>query len=396
MKAVILAANRSTRLSPFIETRCKPMIHIAGQYILENTICFLKTAGINDIVLVVNHKQDLIRNVFESGQKYGVNIEYIVQNELLGIGHALNLCQSSLDKNPFLLTYGDVLTDENPYSSILQTYTETNKEVAMVALPESSNEFGNVYLDHEMKISRLIEKPSGVQSNYVFAGIFVLSPYIFELLKMFKNDISLCYEHIIGTGGLQACLWEKGWIDMIHPWHILVANQMLMNSWQTAKIDSTAKLLGHVYLEGAVRIGRNVTIETGTVLKGPCYIGENSYIGNNSLIRNYSAIGPNSTVGYGSELKNCVLFGSNDIGRLSFIGDSVIGENTTTGSGLTTVNHFAEYSPVICKTGNVTVETGLTKLGAFFGDNVKIGVRHVTGPGSILSSGSKIPDSTTL
>ncbi|GIT04542.1 MAG: hypothetical protein CM1200mP28_18010 [Deltaproteobacteria bacterium] len=45
--------------------------------------------------------------------------------------------------------------DENPYLSILQTYTETGKEVAMVALPESSKEFGNVYLDHEMKISRL-------------------------------------------------------------------------------------------------------------------------------------------------------------------------------------------------------------------------------------------------
>ena len=203
-------------------------------------------------------------------------------------------------------------------------------------------------------------------------------------------------DSIIEIEGLQACLWEKGWIDMIHPWHILVANQMLMNSWETANIDKSVKLLGHVHLEGAVRIGPNVTVESGTVLKGPCYIGENSYIGNNSLIRNYSAIGPNSTVGYGSELKNCVLFGSNDIGRLSFVGDSVIGENTTTGSGLTTVNHSAEYSPVICKTENGNVETGLTKLGAFFGDNVKIGVRHVTGPGSILNSGSKIPDSTTL
>ena len=57
MKAVILAANRSSQLSPFIETRCKPMIRIAGQYILENNIRFLKAAGINDILLVVNHQQ---------------------------------------------------------------------------------------------------------------------------------------------------------------------------------------------------------------------------------------------------------------------------------------------------------------------------------------------------
>ena len=76
--------------------------------------------------------------------------------------------------------------------------------------------------------------------------------------------------------------------------------------------------------------------------------------------------------------------------------DSVIGENTTTGSGLTTVNHTAEYSPVICKTDKDAVETGLIKLGAFFGDDVKIGVRHVTGPGSILNRRSKISDSTTI
>jgi len=396
MKAVILAANRSTRLSPFIETRCKPMIRIAGQYILENTICYLKEAGIHDIVLVVNHQQEMIRQYFGSGQTLGVNLEYVVQDELKGIGHALSLCRSSLEKKPFLLVYGDVMTDNNPFLSILQTYSETDREVALIALPESSKEFGNVYLDHEMKISRLVEKPQANQANYVFAGMFVLFPKIFELLEENQHDISCCYEQMIASSGLQACLWEKGWIDMIHPWHILDANRMLMSSWKTAEIDSTVKLLGHVHLEGAVRIGPNVTIESGTVLKGPCYIGANSYVGNNSLIRNYSAIGPDSIVGYGSELKNCVLFGNNDVGRLSFVGDSVLGENVKSGSGLTTVNHTVDYSRISCSSNSDTVETGLTKLGAFIGDSVSIGARHTLGPGSIVESGKIIADCITL
>jgi len=396
MKAVILAANRSTRLSPFIETRCKPMIRIAGQYILENTICYLKEAGIHDIVLVVNHQQDMIRQYFGSGQTLGVNLEYVVQDELKGIGHALSLCRSSLEKKPFLLVYGDVMTDNNPFLSILQTYSETDREVALIALPESSKEFGNVYLDHEMKISRLVEKPQANQANYVFAGMFVLFPKIFELLAENQHDISRCYEQMIASSGLQASLWEKGWIDMIHPWHILDANRMLMSSWKTAEIDSTVKLLGHVHLEGAVRIGPNVTIESGTVLKGPCYIGANSYVGNNSLIRNYSAIGPDSIVGYGSELKNCVLFGNNDVGRLSFVGDSVFGENVKSGSGLTTVNHTVDYSRISCSSNSDTVETGLTKLGAFIGDSVSIGARHTLGPGSIVESGKIIADCITL
>jgi len=396
MKAVILAANRSTRLSPFIETRCKPMIRIAGQYILENTICFLKEAGIHDIVLVVNHQQDLIRQYFGSGQTFGVNLEYVVQDELKGIGHALSLCRSSLEKKPFLLVYGDVMTDYNPFLSILQTYSETDREVALIALPESSKEFGNVYLDHEMKISRLVEKPQANQANYVFAGMFVLFPKIFERLAENQNDIFRSYEQLIASSGLQACLWEKGWIDMIHPWHILDANRMLMSSWQTAEIDSTVKLLGNVHLEGAVRIGPDVTIESGTVLKGPCYIGSNSYVGNNSLIRNFSAIGPDSMVGYGSELKNCVLFGNNDVGRLSFVGDSVLGENVKSGSGLTTVNHTVDYSRITCSSNSDSVETGLTKLGVFIGDSVSIGARHTLGPGSIVESGKIIADCITL
>ena len=396
MKAVILAANRSTRLSPFIETRCKPMIRIAGQYILENTICFLKEAGIHDIVLVVNHQQDMIRQYFGSGQTLGVNLEYVVQNQLNGIGYALSLCRSSLEKKPFLLVYGDVMTDYNPFLSILQTYSETDREVALIALPESSKEFGNVYLDHEMKISRLVEKPQANQANYVFAGMFVLFPKIFELLEENEHNIARCYEQMIAISGLKACLWEKGWIDMIHPWHILDANRMLMSSWQTAEIDSTVKLLGHVHLEGAVRIGPGVTIESGTVLKGPCYIGSNSYVGNNSLIRKFSAIGPNSIVGYGSELKNCVLFGNNDVGRLSFVGDSVLGENVKSGSGLTTVNHTVDYSRITCSSNSDSVETGLVKLGAFIGDSVSIGARHTLGPGSIVESGKIIADCITL
>ncbi|MBL4823979.1 MAG: NTP transferase domain-containing protein [SAR324 cluster bacterium] len=396
MKAVILAANRSTRLSPFIETRCKPMIRIAGQYILENTILFLKEAGIHEIVLVVNHQQDLIRRYFGSGKIFGVNLQYVVQDELQGIGHALSLCQTSLEKKPFLLVYGDVLTDNNPFLSILQTYSEMDREVALIALPESSKEFGNVYLDHEMKISRLVEKPQANQANYVFAGMFVLFPKIFDLLEKNQNDISRCYEQMIEAGGLQACLWEKGWIDMIHPWHILEANRMLMSSWKTAEIDASAKLLGHVHLEGAVRIGSNVTVESGTVLKGPCYIGSDSYVGNNSLIRNYSAIGPGSIVGYGSELKNCVLFGNNDVGRLSFVGDSVMGENVKSGSGLTTVNHTVDYSLISCKSNSELIETGLTKLGAFIGDSVSIGARHTLGPGTIVESGKIIADCITL
>ena len=71
------------------------------------------------------------------------------------------------------------MNDFNPILSLLQTYSEIDREVALVALPESSKDFGNVYLDHEMRITKFIEKPSANQANYVFAGLFILFPEIF-------------------------------------------------------------------------------------------------------------------------------------------------------------------------------------------------------------------------
>ncbi|GIT04296.1 MAG: hypothetical protein CM1200mP28_15550 [Deltaproteobacteria bacterium] len=60
---------------------------------------------------------------------------------------------------------------------------------------------------------------------------------------------------------------------MIHPWHILVANQMLMNHGKQQTL-TIVQNYGACHFEGAVRIGPNVTVESGTVLKGPCILGK--------------------------------------------------------------------------------------------------------------------------
>ena len=398
MKAVILAANRSERLNPFTETRPKPMIRIAGNYILETSIEFLREVGIREIILVVNYKRDMIQEYFSYGDPLGVNIEYVVQESIEGIGNALKLCEPILGKDePFLLVYGDVLADGNIFQDALKTHYETGEDLAVVSLPQSSEEFGNVYLDHEMRIRRLIEKPQeGQTANYVFAGVFVLSSSIFQRLEAYQNDMEQCFQALIHEKGLQATLWEKGWIDIIYPWHILEANKMMMDLWQEARVHHSVVMQGQVHLEGPVIVEKNVTIESGTILKGPCFIGQNSYIGNNALIRGYSVLGPNSLIGYGSELKNSVLLGASNIGRLSFVGDSVVGENVKLGSGTTTVNHLPDFTTIQYKSGKRMVNSGLEKLGAFIGDNVIIGARHTLAPGTSIKSGEMILDNLTL
>ena len=327
----------------------------------------------------------------------GVNLIYVEQEPVSGIGHALSCCKKALGQKAFLLVYGDVLSDGNIFTPALATYSETGSDLAVVTLPASSKEYGNVYLDHEMKIRRLVEKPRDhLHSNYVFAGVFVLSSSIFELLDANNNDMEACYQGLIASSGLQATLWEGGWMDIIYPWHILEANTMIMDSWKEARIHTSAVLEGQVHIEGAVVIEENVKIAAGCILRGPCYIGENSYIGNNTLIREYTSVGPDSVIGYGSELKQCVLFGKSDIGRLSFIGESVLGVKVRLGSGVTTVNHYPDYAPIECKLPIGNTDTTRTRLGSFFGDHVSIGARHTLAPGTIIQHHQQISDNISL
>ena len=87
-------------------------------------------------------------------------------------------------------------------------------------------------------------------------------------------------------------------------------------------------------------------------------------------------------MGYGVELKNCVVLDNTHIGRLSFIGDSVLGEKVDVGAGVMTVNRAIDWKSIKVKSGNKSMDTGSPKLGAFIGDHVVIGAGNTIQPGT--------------
>ena len=397
MKAVILAASPAERLRPFTETRAKSMIRVAGKPILEEIISSLVSAGISEILIVVNHQKETIQSYFGHGHEFGLSIDYVLQDPVDGIGAAVKCCEDALGNEEFLLVYGDVLVTGPVFESLMAQHVESGGASAALSLPASSGEFGNVYLNQDMKIVELVEKPTDPHlSNYVFAGVFVLPHSFFDLLGAHGNDIEKSYQEMISAGALSGAIWEGEWLDVRRPWDILEANRILMRTWHRAEIHDSVKLEGNVQIEGPVHVEENVVIGSGSVLKGPCYIGKGSYIGNNTLIREYTSLGPESVVGYGTELKNCVLFGKSTLGRLSYIGDSVIGERAHLGTGVTTVNYEAPNTEIMVDTSEGRQSTGMNKVGAFIGDDVHIGARQVLAAGTSIKSGEVVESLITL
>lgn len=393
MKAVILAAGKSQNLAPFSNTRPSPMMSVAGKYLFDHNMDLLQKSGINDIFVVVGHKKEKLIDQVNKHVYNGLNLQYVEQKRSLGIGDAvMQVRDKILPGEHFLLIYGDIVTSQNIFSKTQQSFHTFKSPVASICLPPSNEMFGNVFLNANMKITRIIEKPKGDNlGNYVLSGVYILPESFFKLLDKHHRSMEKAIQELVKKEQLHASMWEDEWLDIVYPWELLTANQIIMDSWENSSIAKSAHLEANVTIQGTVRIADDAIIKSGAVLEGPCSIGKGCYVGNNSLIRSYTALGDYCSVGYGVELKNCVVQNNTRIGRLSFIGDSVLGENVDIGAGSMTVNRNLDWTPIKVKQGKKLFNTGREKLGAFIGDDVVIGAGNTIEPGMVVPSGKKYP-----
>ena len=219
MKAVILAAGKGDNLKPFSDTRPNPMISVAGKYLFDHNLDLLQKAGVNDIFVVVGHQKDkLIERIGEHVHN-GLNIQYVEQKRADGIGNAvLKVKDKILPGEYFLLIYGDIVTAENIFTKTQQSFHAFKGPVASICLPSSNEMFGNVFLNANMNITKIIEKPKGDNlGNYVLSGVYVLPQNFFELLEKNGRSMEKAIKELVKDEGLRASMWEDEWLDVVYP-----------------------------------------------------------------------------------------------------------------------------------------------------------------------------------
>ena len=399
MKAFILIASKSINLHPFSDHSPKSLISIAGSTILERTLKQLKELGISEVFLIVNFQKEKIISYIGHGEKYQLKISYINQDPLDGIGNAILRAKKNLDEDEkFILVYGDIVTvDGHLKKMVQQSINHPKSSIAAVSHANNEGEYAYIYFDGSLNITKIIEKSKTTAlTNYILAGAFILDSNDINVLADCNGKVMGLYKHLIEQNNFRACVWEDGWIDIYYPWDILEANKMVMGSWKNSIISSSAKIEKQVNIEGVVHISDNAVIKSGSTILGPCFIGENTFIGNNTLIRQHTNIGPDSKVGYGTEIKNAVLFSKTETGRLSFIGDSVIGKNVRIGTNTLTLNYNTTEKKILVTVPDKKEEITFQKIGSFIGDHSVIGSSHTLPPGSIFPADTSIPDNFSV
>ncbi|MFW9832953.1 MAG: bifunctional sugar-1-phosphate nucleotidylyltransferase/acetyltransferase [Candidatus Thorarchaeota archaeon] len=397
MKALVLTAGEGQRLRPLTTNRSKSMLMIAGRPVLQYIIDSLIENDIRDIVIVVGHGREELIDHFQMGGDLGVRIRYMIQHKQEGVEHAILTAKEELEgEDKFLLVNGDVLVEPEMVKRTLRNHESMGGDVTMlVTLVSNPEQFGTVKIGPNGIVEKLVEKggPDRYVSNYAVAGVSVFSTSVLPLLEKHRT-MELTIEELINSGKqVSATVWEKEWAEFTWPWDILNANSIVMDRMLKGKgsyISESAEIHPSVVIEGSVYIDEGTVVRPNTTLRGPIYIGKNVYIGNNSLIRDYTSLCDGVRIGYAVEVRNSMIFERVNVGRMTYLADSIIGADTCIEAGAQLWNWRPGTEPLYLKQEKDKVQIPLEKFGAIVGDNVVIGVNASLYPATRIGENSMI------
>jgi len=374
VRAVILCAGRSTRTYPLTVNRPKALLMVGGKAIIEHILDSLEGVA-SEAILVVGFGKDQI--ISKLGDRYGgLAIKYAEQAEALGTGNALLQAEKFIGKDErFMVLMGDNLYPRGAMEECV------SYGISMLGQKVPNPlEFGIIETEGGF-LTKITEKPEEATSNLANTGFYFLNDRVFEILKTLKVSQRGEYELTDAINELAKtmrirCFYTSDWVPIVYPWDLLAANRATLSKIGR-KINGTAE--EHVTIKGEVFVGRGTVLKSGTHIEGPVFIGENCVIGPNAYVRQDTSIGNN--VRFRGEIVNSIIMDNTTAKHNCYIGHSVIGENVNIAAGTVTADYRHDGGQHATLVKGKKVHTGLTKLGAFIGDNVRTGVNTSIYPG---------------
>ena len=174
----LMAGGFGTRLQPLTNNCPKPMLQVGGKPILEQILLNFIDAGFHRFYISTHYMPEIIRDYFGNGEKWGVGIQYVHEDEPLGTGGALGLLPHDEIDLPMFMMNGDLLTSLDLHS--FMEFHERQSGISTMCVREYEYQvpYGVITSDEGTLIKSMVEKP--IQRFFVNAGIYLLEP---ELVK---------------------------------------------------------------------------------------------------------------------------------------------------------------------------------------------------------------------
>lgn len=196
-QVILMLGGLGKRLRPLTNDIPKPMLKVGNKPIVESIIEGFKQYGYTNFIFSVNYKKEVIQDYFQNGNIMGISIDYIEEKKRMGTAGALSLLENR-PTEPFFVMNGDLLTQVN-FDQLMQFHQEQNAVATMcVREYEYQVPYGVIETDGVELIS-IKEKP--IHRSFVNAGIYVLSPEVFEYIPVDTfYDMPSLFEALINQG----------------------------------------------------------------------------------------------------------------------------------------------------------------------------------------------------
>ena len=318
MRAIIPVAGIGSRLRPHTYTIPKVLINVAGKPIIGHILDKVIESGFNEATIVIGYLGDKIKE-YVLGH-YSIKVDFVEQEERLGLGHAIFLARHTFSRSPILIILGDTIFDVNLKALI-------DKEFSVLGVKEVDDprRFGVAETEGDF-VSRLVEKPENPKSNLAVVGLYyVQKPQVLvnSLKEMMEKNIRTKGEFqltdalqiMIDRGERMKVFRIDGWYDCGKPETVLSTNRTLLEN-----VPLPATLPGVVAIP-PVFISPKARVESSVI--GPYTTVAEEAVVSHSIVQN-------SIVSEGASVENSMLqdsiVGSNANVRGSFkrinIGDS--------------------------------------------------------------------------
>ncbi|EKF49924.1 glucose-1-phosphate thymidyltransferase [Thermosipho africanus H17ap60334] len=332
MKALILCAGKGTRLRPLTFTIAKHLIPIANKPVISYSLEKIKSVGIEEVGIVVNPENIKdFKNFFGNGEKFGLKIEYILQQEPKGLAHAVMVSKDFLKDDDFLMYLGDNLILDDITSFVEEFKNDEDMKASILLSPVKDPSRFGVAVVKGGKIIEVVEKPKEPISNLAIIGLYLFRNTIFEGIANIKPSWRGELEITDAIGYLIKNNYKvKGhvvygwWKDTGKPEDLIEANRKILDD-NHFKVQIDGIVDTSSVIQGRVSIGENSEIINSTI-RGPVVIGKNCII-KDSYIGPYTSIGNNAVI-EDCEIENSILMSHVKLMNLPYpIDSSLIGKN---------------------------------------------------------------------
>lgn len=373
IKSVILAAGKGTRMK---SNTPKVLHEIYGKTLLGYVLDNVKNITSENFVIVGHHAEE----VEEFVKKNYENAKTVLQSPQLGTGHAVSMVCPNLEnyEGLVLILCGDTpLITENTLKKFVEYHNSVNSDLTVMStLFDEPTNYGRIIRDKDNSLKCIVEEKDATEEEKavkeVNAGIYCLNwgkiktafsqltsnnaqgeYYLTDIIEWGKNNNLNVNAYILEDN--KEIYGINSRINLAQATRYLtdrVLNNLMINGVTVVDPAST-------WISADTEIGSDTIIYPSTYIEGKNKIGSNCKIGPCAHLRGGVTVDDNVKIGNFVEVKKAHIHSNTNVGHLSYIGDSELGEHVNIGAGTITAN----YDP-LSKVKSKTVLKDSVKIGS--------------------------------